>query len=89
MKELEFVRPYQEENMRSGFFAAVAFMFLLGGYAFGRAQNSNSHTIHLGITTLRIGMPKDSAVALLSSDYNISFYDWLKGVQSKHETHPT
>jgi hypothetical protein len=57
--------------MKFGFRTAAACMLLLVGYGFGRAQNADSRTISLGLTTLHIGMARDSAIAALSVNYNI------------------
>ncbi len=57
--------------MRYGFLVA-SLALLLAGYAFGRAQGTDSHSISLGSVTVYVGMSRDSTIAALSTHYAVS-----------------
>jgi hypothetical protein len=61
-----------EESMRCGFLVTAALTFLLAGYALGRAQRIDGHTIDLGPVTLHLGMSRDATIGALSTYYSVN-----------------
>jgi hypothetical protein len=57
--------------MKFGFRAGVTLLFLLGAYAFGRAQGEK-HAIEIGPVTLHVGMSRASTISALSTYYSIN-----------------